>query len=166
MPRTELRLAMLVARFSFHVDYRADMFGFWYYRNELPLSATDQRGFFMDLMSERCSQVEVHGAVNQIAQILLSAGQTNKWIASSGASMPHNRMPHKSIEETVNVTYAQVAQAQLDITAVLEDLIQPLGGSLPVDVNVSVLEAQDFILSELRRHADSIELHLHPLWYS
>src|SRR5436189_2082099 len=144
-----MRLAMLVQSFSFHVDNTAEMFGFWYYRDhQLPTRRENRQSYFADLMDDRCCQVKLRGTIDQLFPVLSYAGECAHWLSGLRASIPS-----VSINEILSA-----ANVQRGTTVILEAMPNATVESLPLEVDIAVVQSADVIKAFLQTHVDIVEL--------
>ena len=131
-----------------------EIFGFWYYKElGLPATKEERKSFFGDLMAERCCQVSIKGTSQQIEEI----------ISLAFAGLPESIGNEKETQKTI-VSIFDFLRENSNALHQFDDLMNPKGATLPLDVTIRVDEDFDSLKKKILSKPDVVQLRLDKDW--
>ena len=150
----QVPIGMLVTSIKNHGNDLFEIFGFWYYK-ELGLPATKQekKGFFGDLMTERCCQVSIKGSSRQVEEI----------ISFAYVNFPESAGEEKETQNKIISMFNFLRNTPNGFYP-FDDLMDPKGTALPLDITVRVDEDFNSLKKKILSKPDVVELRIEREW--
>ena len=150
----QVPVGMLVTHLANRANEVFEIFGFWYYKElGLPATKEERKGFFGDLMTERCCQVSIKGTSQQVEEI----------ISFAYAGLPESFEKEKETQKKI-ISMFKFLRDTSDALYVFDDLADPKGTSLPLDITVRVDEDFTTLKKKILSKPDVVELRLEKKW--
>lgn len=129
---------------------KCQLFGFWYYKDfYVPVTVSEKKRIFSDLLLNKCKQLKVKGSFEQIGHLLLQADRFQS------ADEEATRLFLLLITKLDDSTSTSIA---------FDDVMTPQGTGLSLDTVCDFDETVETIRAKIFAETDFIELEISPNW--
>jgi hypothetical protein len=130
------------------------IYGYWYHKEiGLPKTKAERKNFYSDLMKERCCQVQIDGSTSQIEEI----------VAFAYSDFFKGDENEEKVQKEI-VTIMNFLKSTSNAVHIFEDLMKPMGNSLPANIVVVIEGDYNSIKKKIHSKTDLIKLKLDSNW--